>query len=44
MMSRPSPARDGQPERGHLLAIANQQDIADELSLREPERQLLNQL
>src|SRR5713226_6073850 len=26
----PSVAREGQPERGHLLAVANQQDIADQ--------------
>src|SRR2546428_4570536 len=24
----PSVAREGQPERGHLLAVANQQDVA----------------
>src|SRR5207248_11305393 len=26
----PSAAREGQPERGHLLAVANQQDVASE--------------
>src|SRR5262249_21741146 len=26
----PSAARQGQPERGHLLAVANQQDVADQ--------------
>ena len=26
----PSAEREGQPERGHLLAVANQQDVADQ--------------
>src|SRR5262249_11545496 len=26
----PSAIREGQPERGHLLAVANQQDVADQ--------------
>src|SRR5262249_33884778 len=26
----PSAAHDGQPERGHLLAVANQQDVANQ--------------
>jgi hypothetical protein len=26
----PSAAREGQPERGHLLAVANQEDVADQ--------------
>src|SRR5262245_47364064 len=46
----PSAACEGQPERGHLLAVAGQQDVADQyrvvpgLALERPEPRELREL